>query len=222
MINEDVRYHADWLRLAAADLADGQATLPRSFDSAYGNGRRVSVSSLTEAVKQVEWPLLREALREAGFHALSSRPDAATVFLARAWTSVASDLAQASVNFARAADLTAALTDAQMRAPDTAPEVEEQVRAGVDHLLADAHSAVDHAIETMRSTAYALTSGHPLPAPATAEDLASATGLQQDPNAARRAAALTRSTTAPAATPDPQHPAPAAPEAPPSSARGRR
>ncbi|MFC8718045.1 hypothetical protein [Kitasatospora sp. NPDC057198] len=221
MINEDVRYHADWLRLAAADLADGQATLPRSFDSAYGNGRRVSVSALTEAVKQVEWPL-REALREASFHALSSRQDAATVFLARAWTSAATDLAQASVNFAGAANLTAALTDAQMRAPDTAPEVEEQVRAGVDHLLTDAHSAVDHAIETMRSNAYALTSGRPLPAPATAEDLASTRKLQQDPNAARRAAALTRSTTTPAATPNPQHPAPVAPEAPPSSARGRR
>ncbi|MFF2819391.1 hypothetical protein ACFVT9_28195 [Kitasatospora cineracea] len=221
MLDEDVRHHAKALQTAADSLADGQAVLPQSFDSVYRNGRQVSVSALTEAVKQVEWPL-REALNEASFHALSSRQDAYTVFLARAWTSAANDLAQASRDFTEAADLTAALADARVRAPDAAPEVEEQVRTGVNHFLSEADAAVDRAIVTMQSSYDALTSGRPLPAPATAEDLASASEVQLDPNAARRAAALTRSTTTPASATDPQHPAPAAPGASPSSVRGRR
>ncbi|MFJ5879856.1 hypothetical protein [Kitasatospora cineracea] len=223
MLDEDVRHHAEGLSTTANSLADGQAVLPQSFDSAYGNGngRQVSVPALAEAAKQVEWPL-REALNEASFHALSSHQDAATVFLARTWTSAATDLARANLGFARAADLTASLADAQMRAPGTALAVEEQVRTEVDLLLSDANAAVDRAIVTMRSNVNALTSEHPLPAPATAEELASAVGVQQDLQASRRAAALTRSTTAPAASPDPQHPSPAAPGPAPSSARGRR
>ncbi|GLW58005.1 hypothetical protein [Kitasatospora phosalacinea] len=221
MLDEDVRHHAETLQTAADGLADGQAVLPLSFDSVYGNGRQVSVSALTEAVKQVEWPL-REALREASFHALSSRQDAPTVFLARAWTAAANDLAQASRAFTEAADLTAALADTRVRAPDTAPAVEEQVRTGVDHFLSEADAAVDRAIVTMQSSFDALTSGHPLPGPATAEDLASASGVQQDPNTARRTAALTRSTTTPAAATDSQPPAPAAPGAIPAPSRWRR
>ncbi|WP_030459396.1 hypothetical protein [Kitasatospora sp. NRRL B-11411] len=221
MLDEDVHHHAKALQTAVDGLADGQAVLPQSFDSVYGNGRQVSASALAEAVKQVDWPL-REALHEASFHALSSRQDAYTVFLARAWTSAANDLAQASRDFTEAADLTAALADARVRAPDAAPAVEEQVRAGVDHFLSEADAAVDRAIVTMQWSFDALTSGRPLPAPATAEDLASASGVQPDPNTARRMAALTRSTTTPATTTDPQHPVPAAPETAPSPARRRR
>ncbi|MFD7736226.1 hypothetical protein ACFV6F_38305 [Kitasatospora phosalacinea] len=169
----------------------------------------------------MEWPL-REALRKASFHAHAPHPDALSVFLARAWTSAANDLSQASRDFTEAADLTAALADARVRAPETAPAVEEQVRTGVNHFLSEADAAVDRAIVTMQSSYDALTSEHPLPAPATAENLASASGLLQDPNVARRTAALTRSTTTSASTINAQRPVPAAPGASPSSARGRR
>ncbi|MFC8718043.1 hypothetical protein [Kitasatospora sp. NPDC057198] len=222
MINEDAfPYHyAKWLRTTADEIAVVRTDLPRSFNSAYGNGGPVSVSDLTEAAGRVGH-YHREALTEADFHSQGLQAQEYSAFLTRAWTSSAADLVQANLDLTRAADAAAAFADARTRAPDAAPVVEEQTRAGVDRLLYDAQAALDRAVETLRSNADSLAGGRPLPAPAAAEHLASTRKLQQDPTAARRAAALTRSTT-PASATDPQHPAPSTPETAPSSARGRR
>ncbi|MFI9332422.1 hypothetical protein ACIGZJ_33435 [Kitasatospora sp. NPDC052868] len=220
MLDDVVHQYAGWLRSAATDLDAVSAEQPRSFASAYGNGREVAVCDLTEAVERVEGRN-RQALDEASFHSQDRGASSGSAFFARTWSAGAAKLSQASLDLTRAAEVTAALADARVRAPAIARAFEEQAGAEVDRLLASARAEVSRAIETLRSGADSLTSGRPLPAADLGELLTSPADPQQGPAVERRAAALSRSAPAPApaSTPAVHQAAPVAASA---TIRGRR
>jgi len=210
MIDGDNHHYASWLRSTATDLDHLLKDLPRSFDSAYGNGREVVVCDLVEAAERVARHH-RGALNEASFHSQGRRASAGSAFLLRTLASSASTLAQVSLDLTRAVEAKAHLADTRVRAPSAARALERRTASEIDPLLLSVRADIARAAETMRSGADSLTNGHPLPAPGPAEGLATAARLRQGPTPERQAAVLARSATEPATAAVPPQTAPATP-----------
>ncbi|MFJ8442849.1 hypothetical protein [Kitasatospora griseola] len=223
MIDENAHNSGGWLRLVATDLDQIREALPRSFDSAYGNGRQIAVCDLVEAVERVgRWHI--ETLKEASFHSQDRCNSAGSAFRARTWSSAAVALSTVSLDLTRAVEFTSYLAELQVRAQALAHAFEKHARDAVDGALADARSGLDQAVQTMRSGADALACERPLSAPDPAALLAP-TAPARGPESERQEAALFRSAaTAPDAgtTPTARQPNPTGPVTASASARGRR